>query len=249
MSRKTIIKNCEGCGRIYTADNGSPKRRYCSRPCYYKSLFGKNNPFYGHKHTEEVRALLRQYRKKQTGSLDPSWKGGPGSYVCRQCGNVFRRHAGTPNYFCSRKCTDEHRSITQAGCLSSQWKGGVTPEALLRLRGKKWKEIRKRTLERDCYTCQKCGKKPGRLIAHHIVPFRYCFSDDENNLISLCSACHVHEENSLPIEHPEEYSLLEQWRAIVLNHPDLVIDKTLVFDPSALYPHLAPPAEQMGLFQ
>jgi len=44
-------------------------------------------------------------------------------------------------------------------------------------------------------------------------------------------------------------TFLEQWRAIVLNHPDLVIDKTLVFDPSALYPHLAPPAEQMGLFQ
>ncbi|MCJ7828404.1 MAG: hypothetical protein MUP81_01525 [Dehalococcoidia bacterium] len=51
----------------------------------------------------------------------------------------------------------------------------------------------------------------------------------------------------MPIEYPEEYSLLEQWRAIVLNRPDLVIDKTLIFDPSAYYPKLAPPANQLDL--
>jgi hypothetical protein len=65
--------------------------------------------------------------------------------------------------------------------------------------------------------------------------------------MSLCSSCHAHEENLLSKQYPEEYSLLEQWRAIVLNRPDLVIDKTLIFDPSAYDPNLAPPAFQQEL--
>lgn len=55
-----------------------------------------------------------------------------------------------------------------------------------------YKAWRKSVYERDAYTCQKCGKKGGRLNAHHIKPYasymelRYSVP----NGITLCEMCH-----------------------------------------------------------
>ena len=49
---------------------------------------------------------------------------------------------------------------------------------------------RAHALDRDNYTCQRCGKKHIRLEVHHII-FRSLGGNDElDNLITLCEKCH-----------------------------------------------------------
>ena len=50
--------------------------------------------------------------------------------------------------------------------------------------------LRQATLMRDDFTCQDCGKRDGRLEAHHIVPRRLSGSGSIHNLITLCPSCH-----------------------------------------------------------
>ena len=51
---------------------------------------------------------------------------------------------------------------------------------------------RKAVFERDNYTCQICGKRGGRLNAHHIERYRNCIDrrTDVSNGITLCDKCH-----------------------------------------------------------
>ena len=49
---------------------------------------------------------------------------------------------------------------------------------------------REAILHRDNYTCQCCGKKNCRLEVHHIKFRRDGGTDDEENLITLCTDCH-----------------------------------------------------------
>ncbi len=50
-------------------------------------------------------------------------------------------------------------------------------------------------LMRDGYACQNCGKKQGRLEAHHLIYKERGGKDSLTNLLTLCEACHkkVHE--------------------------------------------------------
>jgi hypothetical protein len=61
-----------------------------------------------------------------------------------------------------------------------------------------WYVIRRQVLERDHYTCQRCGmleKKGDRsLHVHHIIPVIKGGSDELDNLISVCHKCHKPEE-------------------------------------------------------
>lgn len=60
------------------------------------------------------------------------------------------------------------------------------------LKRPEWKAVRLRILERDNYTCQKCGKKRKYLQVHHLrypksgIPWE---SPDED-LVTLCMFCH-----------------------------------------------------------
>lgn len=59
----------------------------------------------------------------------------------------------------------------------------------------KWQRVRWRVLERDTFTCQRCGRSEARterLVADHIDPHRgdpVKFWDDAN-LQCLCKPCH-----------------------------------------------------------
>lgn len=67
---------------------------------------------------------------------------------------------------------------------------------------KSWRKLRKAVLERDCYLCQRCRKRPAAIV-HHIVPIR----DDRelmrqmDNLESVCALCHnqLHPEKGSPV--------------------------------------------------
>lgn len=54
-------------------------------------------------------------------------------------------------------------------------------------------KLRYRILERDKKSCRDCGAKPGQgvtLQVHHILPVHKGGTNDEINLVTLCSDCH-----------------------------------------------------------
>lgn len=57
---------------------------------------------------------------------------------------------------------------------------------------KEYSNWRMAVFARDNYTCQKCGKRGGRLNAHHIKRYRSCVEErtNINNGITLCESCH-----------------------------------------------------------
>ena len=96
-------------------------------------------------------------------------------------------------------------------------------------------EQRKAILERDQYTCQDCGHhgQPGQgeddLQVHHIMPRAYGGTNDPDNLMTLCSACHVARDN------------LAQTRGRIADETPIVFSLTLV-----TRRNLAKLAESMG---
>ena len=65
-----------------------------------------------------------------------------------------------------------------------------------------WNKIRKIVLERDNYTCRRCGFcalvgiNESKLDVHHTIPRKRSFDDSPKNLICLCDKCHRTAENS-----------------------------------------------------
>lgn len=66
--------------------------------------------------------------------------------------------------------------------------------------GDDWPETRRIILQRDNYTCQRCGvthrpPKHGKLHVHHIMPLGWGGGNAHSNLQTLCHPCHarVHE--------------------------------------------------------
>lgn len=59
--------------------------------------------------------------------------------------------------------------------------------------GRPWRRIRERVLKRDGYLCQPCRRK-GRLTpaaeVHHVKALSQGGTDDDGNLLSMCSDCH-----------------------------------------------------------
>ena len=91
----------------------------------------------------------------------------------------------------------------RAGPLSTNWKGGLTPERQRIMMTLEWKKAVKKVWKRDKATCQRCQKKladlreqnkQAKLHMHHIVNFAddpsSKMSCNPNNLVLLCSPCH-----------------------------------------------------------
>lgn len=78
---------------------------------------------------------------------------------------------------------------SQAGENNHNWKGGRP-----KYRGADWQKQRKLALQRDNYTCQKCGKLQSdlrcELSVHHIVPYHDGGGNDLPNLVTVCVSCH-----------------------------------------------------------
>jgi NUMOD3 motif/HNH endonuclease len=113
------------------------------------------------------------------------------------------------------------------------WKGGVTAKNYsLRIniqRLAEYKTWRNSIFLRDDYKCQFCGKRGGKLQAHHIIPFmdiiskhqiktaqqaRYCTELwDVNNGITYCCDCHWIKHFGHPPKKKDFFSILESSHA------------------------------------
>ena len=57
-------------------------------------------------------------------------------------------------------------------------------------KGPAWERLRRQAFDRDGRRCQQCGRA-GRLEAHHVVELGHGGTNDQNNLLTLCRACHI----------------------------------------------------------
>lgn len=116
--------------------------------------------------------------------------------------------------FCSYRCMGKWRTFHNIGEKNSNWRGGITPETRQRLNAPEWKETRKKVYKRDGYKCQICGmmsnelkKIKQKIIAHHITPYRITQNNEIDNLITLCSSCHMREEKKYYHSQNEQLKL------------------------------------------
>lgn len=88
---------------------------------------------------------------------------------------------------------------------------------------------REAVLHRDNYTCQCCGKKNCRLEVHHIKFRSNGGTDDEENLITLCTDCHkgVHDgtielnkklKKSKNLKYATHMNIIRSW--LLKKYPD-----------------------------
>ena len=79
-----------------------------------------------------------------------------------------------------------------SGANHPLWKGGRTSANAKIRNSTAYKEWRRHVFQRDDYTCQACGKRGGRLVADHELPFAY-FPDLRLEILNgraLCEDCH-----------------------------------------------------------
>lgn len=67
----------------------------------------------------------------------------------------------------------------------------MSQSATARMRGSPWQRIRERILDRDDYKCRTCNKPAWRLEVDHVVPLEFGGTNDDANLQTLCSGCHI----------------------------------------------------------
>jgi hypothetical protein len=103
--------------------------------------------------------------------------------TCAVCGKRFHKYdaavADGEGVYCSWECKKLGSRVPHTA------NGSTHVYALAR-----WKEIRKRVLDRDGYTCQLCGDKTKQLHVHHREIRRIGMNDDMDNLVTLCKSCH-----------------------------------------------------------
>jgi len=122
--------------------------------------------------------------------------------VCKNCGKKFeviksRLKANNKGKYCSRKCYEEAKSEMMKGENNWAYIDGRSYERM-KFRGKEWRRIREKIIERDNQKCQKCGitrkehldKFNQDLHVHHKEPFRISKNNNLENLQTLCVECH-----------------------------------------------------------
>lgn len=87
--------------------------------------------------------------------------------------------------------------IGRRGELSTNWKGGITPERESFAASEEWADAVKSVWKRDRAICQRCGKdhnknrEKGAFHIHHIVSFKVReLRAEVTNLVLLCKECH-----------------------------------------------------------
>jgi len=162
-------------------------KKFCSNKCRTDNRVGtktgRDNPFFGKKHSLTVITKLRQLnlgKKTKTTTRE----------------KMRQAQMGEKNHFYGKKHKPE--IITKLSCENCNfWKGGITPINAKIRTSYKYKLWRISIFKRDNYTCVWCGVKNGQgktviLNADHIKPFAIFpelrFAIDNGR--TLCVPCH-----------------------------------------------------------
>lgn len=175
------IVNCSYCGKeikilncdLKNSDGKLKKDFYCNSNCKAK-----------HQH------------EKLKGSNNPNFKDRTVLVNCDCCGKSFYtkqyKIKNNKNVYCSQECKKEHQKITMLKENNPNYKSDLSEEYRLEHRIiEGYNTWRREVLERDGYTCQKCGNKD-HLATHHIKNYMTYKEGrtDINNGITLCVDCH-----------------------------------------------------------
>jgi len=131
---------------------------------------GKNNPFYGKKHSEDTKYKISKANI-----------GRPGYWLGKQ--------------FSEETCRklSEMRKGKYVGSSSHNWNPDITDDERCNKRNyPAYKEWSKQVKSKNNYTCQKCGKMGNRLHSHHIESYATNkeLRIDINNGVTFCKKCH-----------------------------------------------------------
>lgn len=220
----SVKLTCEQCGKEFTRNSSAiakTTKHFCSRECFAESMRGGAKPVTNPTPNKNPRVeVICQRCGKPFLAHHSRLKRGESKFCSRECRqNRETKHCihcgksyqvimceSDASRFCSKKCRFRWMSENQRGENNPAWRGGA-----LDYYGDSWDEQRKRALERDDYTCQRCGKPRHKLgknpDVHHIIPFRdfgverHLEANDLNNLISLCPTCHRQAEPYRRLRH------------------------------------------------
>jgi len=169
-----------------------------------RSYQGKNNPFFGKKHSEESREKNRQAHlgvklseeiknkisKALTGrkiSKETKRKIGKGNKGKIRSNKTKEKISITKT---GQYLTDETKlrmSLARSGSGNAAWKGGITNDPYC----SGWQQLSKELKEDDNNRCQNplCKGVSQQITSHHIdYDKEHCHPD---NLITLCNSCNV----------------------------------------------------------
>jgi len=210
---KKIKKICINCNKEYMVWNYRKNSLFCSNSCKYKykqivlvchecgkKFVNGKTQVSGKLHfcSRKCRYKNNDYRL----SISESQKGKIISIEQRQkqSETMRGRHLSPNTEFKSKE-------------LNPHYKGGTS-----KIRGNDWVIQRRKALERDKFTCKRCGIK-NDLIVHHIVPYKISKDNSLENLITLCRKCHIIHERRYSKMVDEENSI------IVTNVPKSTIEE------------------------
>jgi hypothetical protein len=166
--------------------------------------------------SEKQKQLLEEKRRKIL-SGNKNIKGT--ICLCSCCGSEFYKFAYTKKKYCSRKCSyiakriydrqiktckycnkeflytprpnsNSPGSYCSIKCRNSDYSAKAPNYGLAGGRPR-WRSKRDKFLnEFGNNFCAYCGKREGRLMVHHIEPYRVSKNDNIENLVTLCGKCH-----------------------------------------------------------
>lgn len=189
---KKVELECSVCGTNFTRYEGQLKNiKYtpvCSRDCLYKA---------------RSQGIIK---REVEGGYDCDHLKNRYQVECKNCGKKFeviksRLEADDKGKYCSRECYEEAKSEMMKGENNWAYIDGRSYKRM-KFRGKEWRRIREKAIQRDNEKCVECGltrsehfSRYGQdLHVHHIEPFRKNHSNDLDKLETLCVKCHSEKE-------------------------------------------------------
>ena len=167
--------------------------------------------------TKRPDVAIRNKSKEQSDKMIASWKNE--EVRKKRMESMKKNQSRKPSYgHTGKKHTEDVKQIIRkkikgifSGNKHWNWKGGITKINRLIRNSFKYRQWRSDVFTRDNFTCQECGKRGGRLEAHHIKEFSKIIQeyniktieDSENceelwninNGQTLCSNCHNKTKN------------------------------------------------------
>lgn len=183
VKKKTPYKEyfCLDCGNKIS--NIYAKR--CRR-CNSEYFRGENNPFFGKKHNKESLKKISNSTKNRI--------------ISEKTRERMKESSNKNPYW-----------LVKSGCLSPNWKGGISKIDRLIRQIEEYKIWRTKVFERDKWTCKTCNNNNCYVTAHHIKSFSLIIKEnniytieearkvfelwDINNGVTLCEKCHSLTDN------------------------------------------------------